>query len=80
MSGPQIASRLVPSSLFLTQGTSLPKPKRMMSSIRIFTRPVTPRTSRTTSDALPRGGMKSMTATLPPEVSKRVSRISVLSR
>ena len=70
----------MPSSVFLTQGTSLPKPKRMTSSIRIFTRPLTPRTSRTMSDALPRGGMKSMTATTPSEVSNRVSRISVLSQ
>ena len=40
MSGPQIASSAEPSSLFLTQGISAPKPKRITSSIRIFTRPL----------------------------------------
>jgi hypothetical protein len=34
----------------------------------------------TTSEALPRGGMKSISATTPSAVSKRVSRISVLSQ
>ena len=58
----------------------MPKPKRITSSIRSLTRPLTPRTSRTTSEALPRGGMKSIRATTPLAVSNRVSRISVLSR
>ena len=48
-----------------THGMSTPKPKRMTSSIRIFTVPLTPRTSRTMSEALPRGGMKSISATVP---------------
>ena len=40
MSCPQIASSAEPSSLFLTQGISVPKPKRITSCIRILTRPL----------------------------------------
>ena len=40
MSCPQIASSPEPSSFFLTQGISVPKPKRITSSIRSFTRPL----------------------------------------
>jgi hypothetical protein len=79
MSGPQIASS-APSSVRLTQGISVPNPNRMTSCIASVTRPRMPRTSRTTSEALPRGGMKSISATMPLAVSNRVSRISVLSR
>jgi hypothetical protein len=57
---------------------SVPNPKRITSCICSFTLPATPRTSRTTSEALPRGGMKSIMATTPLAVSNRVSRISVL--
>ena len=46
----------------------------------IGTRPRSPRTSRTMSDAVPRGGMKSTIVTTPSAVSKVVSRISVSSR
>ena len=80
MSGPQIASSPEPSAFFLTQGMSAPKPKRITNCIRNLTRPLTPRTSRTTSEALPRGGMKSINSTTPSAVSNRVSRISVSPR
>src|SRR3981081_1477260 len=79
MSGPEIACK-APSAVRLTQGISMPNPKRITSCICSLTLPVMPRTSRTTSEALPRGGMKSISATTPFAVSKRVSRISVLSQ
>ena len=64
----------------LTQGTSVPKPKRIATPSAFSRGRGLPRTSRTTSDAWPRGGMKSTIATVPFAVSKRVSRMSVLSR
>ena len=48
--------------------------------MRIGTRPATPSTMRTRSGAASRGGMKSMTATVPPSVSNSVSSTSVPSR
>jgi hypothetical protein len=53
----------------------------MISSIRIGTRPRSPRTMRTSCGAPPsRGGMKSMTRAAPSAVSKSVSKTSVPSR
>ena len=61
-------------------GVTLPYPKRTTSSMRMDTRPRSPRTTRTTSEFLPRGGMKSISVTAPRSVSKRVSRMRVLLR
>jgi hypothetical protein len=46
----------------------------------IGTRPRTPSTIRTTSGAAPRGGMKSISRTVPSAVSNSVSSTSVSSR
>jgi len=48
--------------------------------MRIGTRPDTPSTIRTTSALFPRGGMKSVTRTVPPGVSHSLSTISVSPR
>ena len=57
-----------------------PELKRRTSSIIITTTPLLQRTSRTTSDALPRGGMKSISVTSPSAHSNVVSRMSVSLR
>ena len=44
------------------------------------TLPLMPRTSRTTSDCSPRGGMKSISATVPDDVVKVVSTTMVPGR
>ncbi len=79
MSGPAMARRVSPCRR-VTQGTVAPYPKRRISSIRISTSPTTPLTSRTTSDALPLGGMKSIIWTAPVAVSKVVSSTRVSGR
>ena len=51
--------------------------KRNVSSQRIATWPLSPVMMRTTSEARPRGGMKSVTRATPSGVSILVSRMSV---
>ena len=77
MSWPAIASSAVPSSFFLTQGMSLPKPKRMTSSIRIFTLPRDAAHQPHDVGGLAARRHESISSTAPSAVSKRVSRISV---
>ena len=48
--------------------------------MRMATRPASPATIRTMWDDRPRGGMKSMRATAPASVSRRVSRMRVPGR
>ena len=48
--------------------------------MRMVTRPAVPQTRRTTSEFVPRGGMKSTILTAPSAVSKQVSRTSVPGR
>ncbi len=77
-SGP--ATELMPPSMRCTHGTTEPYPKRMISSIRMGTRPRFPTTMRSTSVPSPRMGIMSRTVALPSPVSNSVSRMSVPSR
>ncbi len=78
-SGPAIAMR-VSSSTRRTHGTIEPYSKRITSSSRIGTEPSSPSTILTTSGSWPRGGMKSITRTLPVAQWKSSSCTSVLGR
>lgn len=73
-SGPATAT--VRPSCLCTQGTTRPYEKRIRSAERIGTRPVTPSTIRISCGAPSRGGMKSVTRTVPRGVSHSDSRIS----
>ena len=71
---------MVPSSNASTHGTADPYSKRSAISLLSDTLPEIPRTSRTIWEVVVPNGMKSVSSTDPPAVSKRVIRISVPSR
>ena len=77
-SGPATAT--IPPSTGRSRGTTEPKSKRRASSIRTGTLPRRPSTMRTRSGWSARGGMQSMTATVPEAVSNSVSSTSVSPR
>lgn len=72
-SGPATAT-VRPSCLW-THGTTRPYEKRIRRAERMGTRPETPSTIRMSWGAPSRGGMKSVTRTVPREVSHSDSRI-----
>lgn len=76
--GPAVATSVGPTRR--TQGTCAPYPKRMMSSMRMGTRPRTPFTTRTTRVAQSTGDMQStsqsMAASRPTSAAVRESPIS----
>ena len=74
-SGPATATSA--SSTRRTHGTMRPWSNRITNSNRIGTDPDRPSTIRTMSGACPRGGMKSITRTVPWSVSCTVSSTSV---
>lgn len=77
-SGP--ATARTPVGVCRTHGTMSPYPNRSLRSERTHTRPRTPSTIRTSSIVPSRGGMKSITRTVPSGVSHSVCRTSVSSR
>ena len=79
-SGPAIAVRPSPSPVWRTHGTTWPKSKRRMSSIRTVTRPLMQRATRTTSGAWSRIGIESTIRSTPSSVWKSVSSTSVSLR